>query len=110
LKLEPMKILPVLGLLSMVVGSGCRSRPPQATRHWHSCACQYVTDFDGPGRIDVEVCSAGDAPAGAAESCAQGLGVGAALACRCAASPDSSPCQPVDVCREARNDPPRERR
>jgi hypothetical protein len=110
LKLEAMKILPVLGLLSVIVGAGCRSKPPDGTRHWHGCTCQYVTDFDGPGRIDIEVCSAGDSPAGQAESCAQGLGVGAVSACRCATSPRNSPCRPEEACREARDEPPRGRR
>jgi hypothetical protein len=94
-----MKILPVLALLC-ALGWGCRSRSPQAVRHWQRCTCQYVTDFDGPGSIDVEVCSAGNMPAGAGESCAQGLGVGAVSACRCTAG--TSACGSADACRETR--------
>jgi hypothetical protein len=103
LKLEAMKILPLLGLVCLL-WSGCRSRAPHQARHWQRCTCQYVTDFDGPGRVDVEICSAGDAPAGSAESCAQGLGVGAVSACQCADG--TSECRSADVCREAREAPP----
>jgi len=98
LNVEAMRTLPVL--LLFVAVWGCRSQPSVSIRRWHRCTCQYVTDFDGPGRIDVDVCSAGNVPAGSAESCAQSLGVGAVSACRCAEG--DSLCQPGDVCREAR--------
>ncbi|HKQ70738.1 MAG TPA: hypothetical protein VJT73_15435 [Polyangiaceae bacterium] len=67
-------------------------------RAWSACKCEYVTDFDQPGHVSVEVCSTGAERSPAAKSCAQSLGVGAVVDCACTAS--RGPCEERDRCRE----------
>jgi len=75
---------------------------------WTSCHCAYVTDFDQPGRVDVEICApAEDAPA-VAGGCARDRGVGAVTECACdAARGAPAPCSPNEaVCRDPGAAPP----
>ena len=56
--------------------SGCKAPHPAGERHWTSCSCEYVTDFDLPGHLAVEICIGSPPDDHAAESCARGLGSG----------------------------------
>jgi|SRR5215471_8190752 len=83
-----------LAIASFAVG--CPSSAPE--RRWVTCTCEYVTDFDQPGHVDVDVCSEESDPHSAAESCARGTGVGAVTACRCNA-PAQGACGASASCR-----------
>lgn len=86
-------------LLAVVAFAGCH-RAPGAEGRWSRCTCEFVTDYDQPGRAIVEVCAAGDA-ARIAGPCAQGLGVGVVTTCACEA-PAAACGGEVGTCREAK--------
>jgi hypothetical protein len=79
--------------------SGCKAPHPAGERHWTSCSCEYVTDFDQPGHLAVEICIGSPPDDHAAESCARGLGVGAITRCACAPSGPAR-CTDRDSCRQ----------
>jgi hypothetical protein len=87
---------PACGLALVLLG--CKLRASD-DRRWTPCTCAYVTDYDDPGKITVEVCAdAREAPA-TAQSCAQNAGVGAVTECACRA-PVGTRCGSRDVCRD----------
>jgi hypothetical protein len=89
-----------LGVIGgILLGAGCKSRAA-GERRWVACTCEYVTDFDQPGHIDVEVCSEASDPREPAASCARNLGVGAVTGCECSARPAKG-CEARDGCRSA---------
>jgi hypothetical protein len=83
-------------ILVAAVTFGCKSRPV-TERRWVSCTCEYVTDFDQPGHIVVEVCAEGQAE-DPATSCARGSGVGAVTACTCSQASQTA-CDGREPCR-----------
>jgi len=84
----------------MVVGIAACDRGGATTGRLASCTCEYLTDRDEPGRIDIELCAPPRDIDEAARSCAQGLGIGVVNQCRCAGGGDRS-CEKVGECREA---------
>jgi hypothetical protein len=83
--------------LALVGTTGCPSRAP-AERFWTPCSCEYVTDFDQPGHLAVEICSETRMVEEAALSCARNLGVGAVTSCSCPTSSQAK-CESKDGCR-----------
>jgi hypothetical protein len=84
-------------LLGVVLGlAGCHSNVKE--RRWATCICDYVTDFDQPGHVTVEVCSDDPDPRATAEGCARGAGVGAITKCNCA-DRGAEPCVAGSLCR-----------
>lgn len=89
---RPVSALAAATLATIAVGLalplGCAS--PAATEA-RVCHCDYTTDTDVPGSLDVRVCvpPGGDA-VGAAGECAVGMGVGHVERCRCEA--EVKPC------------------
>ena len=87
-----------LGLaLFLAAPSGCDSCGPKHERVWALCTCDYVTDMDYPGKIQVEVCGEPSIQGVIAKSCASS--VGAVLECACRAS-GRGPCRDDDRCRD----------
>ncbi|HEX9295430.1 MAG TPA: hypothetical protein VF881_06330 [Polyangiaceae bacterium] len=84
-------------LLALVV-LGCK-RGSAEERRWTPCSCAYVTDYDDPGKITVEVCAEPTQALSAAQSCAQGVGVGAVTECTCPLAVRSR-CGERDTCRD----------
>jgi len=83
----------------LLVLAACDRKAEPAGR-WANCACDYLTDRDEPGRIDVELCAPPRGIDEMARTCAQGLGVGNVSQCRCEAVGDRE-CPKVGECREA---------
>lgn len=90
-----------LGLLAIAaLALGCR-RPPEPTGRWTRCTCDYLTDFDQPGKVLVDACILREVPEAVAESCAGLTGVGHVSECRCELPGDA--CRPSDgVCRDVK--------
>jgi hypothetical protein len=78
---------------------GCPSQPA-AERRWTSCTCDYMTDRDQPGKVNVEVCgAAGPRLTDVAKSCALNSGVGVVIDCACEERATGA-CSDRDICRE----------
>ncbi len=74
--------------VALVIGAAACSDPATTS---YECRCDYVTDTDVPGVLDVRVCvGPKDDPAPRAAECAQAQGVGAVSSCKCP--------QPGEVC------------
>lgn len=83
-------------MLLITLAAGCSSEP--ATQSYE-CHCDYLTDTDGVGVIDVRVCVAESAnPVPRAAECAQGQGVGQVNGCKCPGV--AEPCI-GEVCEQA---------
>ncbi len=76
---------------------GCRGA--NAPAYWHACQCTYTTDFDQPGRHDVQVCAATEDAPMVAQSCLRNEGVGAVEACRCGPPKRADRCSEATACR-----------
>jgi hypothetical protein len=77
-------------------GMACKSDQP-SERRWVACRCEYITDFDHPGHVAVEVCTDQRDPSARAVPCAQGQGVGVVSQCSCAST--GTACTNRDSCR-----------
>lgn len=63
----------------------------------YECHCDYLTDTDGVGVIDVRVCVAESAdPVPAAAECGQGQGVGQVNGCKCPGVPEPCTGEPCE--------------
>ncbi|MBL8743008.1 MAG: hypothetical protein JNK04_17990 [Myxococcales bacterium] len=63
----------------------------------YECHCDYMTDTDGVGVIDVRVCVAESAdPVPAAAECGQGQGVGQVNGCKCPGVPEPCTGEPCE--------------
>ena len=60
------------------------------------CSCAYVTDFDAPGHVDIQVCAAKADLEAVAQSCATSSGVGAVSGCQC--RPTGGKCGSLPPC------------
>ncbi len=85
-------------LLAIVPTLGCKLRATE-NRRWTPCTCAFVTDYDDPGKITVEVCAEPTQAPAAAQSCAQNAGVGAVTDCACRA-PTGPRCGERDTCHD----------
>lgn len=85
--------------LGLLVIAACERKAEPAGR-LASCTCDYLTDRDEPGHIEVELCAPPRDIDEMARSCAQGLGVGSVSQCRCEGIGDRA-CSKVGECREA---------
>jgi hypothetical protein len=87
----------VLALAGAVgAAGGCARGTPAGPEPQQRCACDYVTDLDSPGHVEVRVCARPNDIDAVALSCASSSGVGAVTGCRCQATDtscvDTPPC------------------
>jgi hypothetical protein len=73
--------------LIVLLSLSCRAEPVAL----FTCDCEYLTDRDQPGRVEVDVCAGASAAPQVAEDCARGQGVGKVQGCSCKKLADS-PC------------------
>ena len=72
-------------VLLTAVAAGACARPAPPTGRWTPCTCDYQTDTDVPGQLQLDACVARVVPEALAQRCASDEGVGRVVDCRCGA-------------------------
>jgi hypothetical protein len=91
----------VTALAAVILGlSSCDDSSPSSERHWRSCSCTYVSDFDDQSSAPIEVCGDEKRSEEVAAVCIRNDGVGVPAGCRCDPRPIGI-CSKSDRCRAA---------
>jgi hypothetical protein len=95
----------LLALVALGAVAACKSESAgRGTRQWLRCACTYISDFDEPGAVSIDICSDGHGVEDVASACVRNDGVGVPTSCHCDAA-RRGPCERSERCRSVSSSP-----